>query len=303
MDKNKIKYGLLGGLIGIMTVLLVGGIIYFIIPKTSTKTNDINPTEDDICKLTYNKMENGTTELEKQYGYSVTLNGKCNEYIVVDKKGDKKFAIYAKEIEQKKDNEYKKYVKVTTALGEYINDNYHKDYLNTFEKEDNIEIIFYMPDEDTFIFDGTSSTVALPYNCSENCLFRKLYIYYPQILSKNGTIPNVEIKYNDYDPDLVYGISNLEIDADNNKFYVYETIIFTDGNTSNKFKVAAKIKTMTEEFDIDALLAEYGLDNFDYERKISYTKTYDTYTTAGWDVTKTIKDYYNEKVEELRNTN
>lgn len=327
-NKKTVKSLIIGLLIGaaaatIIFVLLFTG-MFGLLKKNNETNQAINPTVDDYCKLRYYKIEDGKSNTEKLYGYNVNLNGKCDEYFVMDKDNYKSlFSIIV--------NKGSKRTNIYTTVGSYKNENlFSKDRYGTFDNFDTFDFKFYMINEKVIVFDNNTEELD---NNLETRIGTKRNIYAYQTDYTYGTkywgFPSVNILDSNENEALSEGVGGIpwrisDFEIDENKNIVITTSIAYpfDGvhDSNNKYYgVVMKLREIEvnpekiDSIDINSTLQEYGLDDFAFEKKIKFTyeeknKGYSVYNSMGYitdnnNVTKTITQAYAEKVNEIRNNN
>ena len=293
-DKKKAsKAAGIGALIGfifsiISTVLLViffGAVLGIGLFEYDNYNDNYNPTpivEEDSQKEEQESTKDSCElkpEKENKYGYKVTLDGKCNEYIVKD--NNKELFKINNTIIKDYGTSYQLIINGDSIDIYGLNNNRY----DVNEKKmvfSDIDFEYYMVN-DLLVFD-------LKYTEPSS---RDVYIY--DTKSNNYIKVDKDLGNND----LPKVVRDVNIDERKN-------IIVTVGLQSSsgfegmrddpRVQILMKV-IQKEEFDIDAELSNYGIGDFPYEqgyyyRDASSSKPYDV------KVTKTIKEYYNEIMKE-----
>ena len=306
--KRAAKAAGIGALIGfifsiISTVLLVtifGAVLGIGLSEYDNNKGNYNPTpivEEDTnneeekgeivnnsCELGLEKIKNPSDrkyELEKKYGYKVTLNGKCSEYIVKDNNKEL-FSIVEEQKESR--NSYKLNIKNDSIDIAGLN-NYKYD---TEQKKDvfkDVDFKYYKVNNIIIFVLGYSYPVTT-----------NVYLYDIE----NGNYVKVERNLGNDKFPLTF--SDLEIDDRKNiiiKWRLYNSSGFEGMRDDPRVKILLRVVNM-EEFDIEQELSNYGIGDFPYEQGYYYkdassSKPYDV------SVTKTITEFYNEIMSKKKN--
>lgn len=324
MGKKNIFIGIIIGASAatIIAVLIFTG-MFGLIKKDNDTNQAINPPADDYCKLKYYKIEDGKSNTEKLYGYKVNLNGKCDEYFVMDKDNYKSlFSIIV--------NKKSKRTKIYTTVGSYKNENlFSKDFYGTFDNFDTFDLKFYMINEKVIVFDN--NTEELDNLETRIGIGRNIYAYQTDYTygTKYWGFPSVNI----LDPNefqaitegvggIPWRISDFEIDENKNIVITTSIAYPLDGvhDSNNKYYgVVMKLREIEvnpekiDSIDINSTLQEYGLDDFAFEKVIKFEYLekdhgYEVHNSMGYitddrNITKTITQAYAEKVAKIRGNN
>lgn len=292
-DKKKAsKAAGIGALIGfifsiISTVLLItffGAVLGIGLFEYDNYNDNYNPTpivEEDSQKEEKEEIKDSCelkSEKETNYGYKVTLNGKCNEYIIKD---NNKELFKIKTIFEDYGTSYQLIINGDSIDIYGLNNNRY----DVNEKKmvfSDVDFEYYMVN-DLLIFD-------LKYTEPSS---RDVYIY--DTKSNNYIKVDKDLGNNN----LPKVVRDVNIDEREN---IIVTVVLQSSSGFEGMRDDPRVQILMkvihgETFDIDAELSNYGIGDFPYEqgyyyRDASSSKPYDV------NVTKTIKDYYNEIMKE-----
>ena len=239
--------------------------------KTPIVEEDTNNEEDDVCRVTEVKLTDSDSyneakkDLIIKYGYQVDISVDCKKINVVDENGQKLFTVL-------KDEK----VKYKLQLGNEIIEVYEPSDLVYYKLLNSKNIVFVT---------NTMSPSSV-----------KEYIY------NYDTETALEID-KDFENEDSLPMALRGFIIGDNESIAFTTSIYTSSGFEGmrddpKVKVLGDILS-NKVTDIDATLAEYGIEDFPYERVLYYSKSRngEYSSTPKVVVTKTIKDFYNENMK------